>query len=152
MPSHRTRLLALAAALTLAVTACAGDDDPSGRSPVAGGGDLATSVSVEAADFVFNPDLWSIVANGETAFDMVNIGAVEHNWVLIALGSEVENAADIEALTGGDVLWEQDILQGGESATDSFTAPAAGTYQVICSVPGHFDLGMKGTLQAAEGG
>ena len=151
--SHRTRLLSLAAALILTLSACTGDDDATGRAPVAAGGELATSVSVEAADFIFEPDLWSIVAQGETAFDMVNVGSVEHNWVLIAPGSEVANAADIEALGSTDILWEQPILQSGESATDSFTAPEPGTYQVICSVPGHFDLGMKGTLQTAlQGG
>jgi len=80
---------------------------------------------------------------------MVNAGSVEHNWVLISPGSEVANAAEIEVLAASDILWEQPTLQSGESATDSFTAPSPGTYQVICSVPGHFDLGMKGTLQTA---
>jgi plastocyanin len=140
---------ALAAVLVLILSSCSGDDDPSGRSPVAIEGQLATSVSVEASDFVFDPDLWRVVAEGTTAFDMVNVGSVEHNWVLIALGSEVANLADIEALGPSDILWEQETLQAGESAIDSFTAPAPGAYQVICSVPGHFDLGMKGTLQTA---
>lgn len=152
MRTHQKRYLGLFAVLALIVVSCAGDDDTANRAPVSSGGELATSVSVEADDFVFNPDLWLIVAEGETAFDMVNIGSVEHNWVLISPGSEVADAAEIEALGDGDILWEQTTLQAGESATDSFTAPSVGTYQVICSVPGHFDLGMRGTLQTALAG
>ena len=34
----------------------------------------------------------------------------------------------------------------GEAITITFTAPAAGTYQVICNVPGHFSAGMEGLL------
>lgn len=144
------RKLAISLCLVpVVLSGCAGDDDPAGRSPVVAGGGLASAISVEASDFKFNPDLWRIVADGETEFDMVNIGSVEHNWVLVSPGSEVADAAEIEVLSSTDILWEQPILQSGDSATDSFTAPAPGTYQVICSVPGHFDLGMKGTLQTA---
>ncbi len=34
----------------------------------------------------------------------------------------------------------------GEAVTNTFTAPAAGTYQVICKIPGHFSAGMEGLL------
>ena len=34
----------------------------------------------------------------------------------------------------------------GTTETGTFTAPAAGDYQIICMVPGHFSAGMEGTL------
>jgi len=34
----------------------------------------------------------------------------------------------------------------GAVATETFTAPAAGTYQIICALEGHFDSGMEGEL------
>ena len=36
--------------------------------------------------------------------------------------------------------------RGGEQETVTFTAPAAGTYTFLCTVPGHYDTGMSGTL------
>lgn len=135
--------------IPIVISACSADGDPAGRVPVAGSDGLASVISVEATDFQFDPDLWRIVADGDTAFDMVNAGSVEHNWVLISPGSEVATAAEIEVLASSDILWEQPTIQSGESATGSFVAPSQGSYQVICSVPGHFDLGMKATLQTA---
>lgn len=156
MSSRTTQFRALVAVavLVLSSSACAADPDPEGRSPVvgAGGGTIETSVSVEAIEFKFIPEVWLVAANTETPFEIVNNGGVEHNWVLIAQGSEVSGITDIQALTPADILFEQAVLLAGQSATDSFTTPAVGTYQVICSVPGHFESGMKGTLQTAEGG
>jgi azurin len=37
------------------------------------------------------------------------------------------------------------MLGGGETTTIAFTAPAAGTYDYICSFPGHYGM-MKGKL------
>jgi uncharacterized cupredoxin-like copper-binding protein len=34
----------------------------------------------------------------------------------------------------------------------TFTAPAAGTYQVICAIETHFDAGMEGSLTAVDEG
>jgi uncharacterized cupredoxin-like copper-binding protein len=32
----------------------------------------------------------------------------------------------------------------------TFTAPAAGTYQVICAIETHFDAGMEGSLTVVD--
>jgi azurin len=37
------------------------------------------------------------------------------------------------------------MLSGGETTTIEFTAPAAGTYDYICSFPAHYAM-MKGKL------
>jgi len=44
------------------------------------------------------------------------------------------------------ILAKTKLLNGGESDTATFTAPAAGTYTFLCTFPGHFVAGMKGTL------
>jgi azurin len=39
------------------------------------------------------------------------------------------------------------LVAGGESDTVTFTAPEEpGDYEYICTFPGHFAAGMKGTL------
>ena len=38
------------------------------------------------------------------------------------------------------------LVNGGESGSASFAAPPAGTYTFLCTFPGHFVAGMKGTL------
>jgi azurin len=44
-----------------------------------------------------------------------------------------------------DVLAYTKMLGGGETTTIEFTAPEAGTYDYICSFPGHYAM-MKGQL------
>jgi azurin len=43
------------------------------------------------------------------------------------------------------VLAHTKMLSGGETTTIEFTAPAAGTYDYICSFPAHYAM-MKGKL------
>jgi azurin len=38
------------------------------------------------------------------------------------------------------------VVGPGESVETTFKVPAAGTYPFLCSFPGHFALGMRGTL------
>jgi len=77
-----------------------------------------------------------------------------HNWVLLAKGAEmgafgqaaVEAKATDYIPAGTDkVIAHTKLLGGGESDTVEFVAPAAGTYDYICSFPGHYAL-MKGKL------
>ena len=44
-----------------------------------------------------------------------------------------------------DVIAHTKIVGGGESDTVEFDAPAPGTYEFICSFPGHYSM-MKGTF------
>ena len=80
-----------------------------------------------------------------------------HNFVLLA--QDQDPAKFVEASQTsmgtefiapdlkGKVLAHTKLLGPGESDTISFAAPRqAGTYTYICSFPGHFAIGMKGTL------
>jgi azurin len=75
-----------------------------------------------------------------------------HNWVLLTKGTDmgafglvaVEAKATDYVPAGTDkVIAHTKLLSGGESDTIEFVAPAAGTYDFICSFPGHYAL-MKG--------
>ena len=83
--------------------------------------------------------------------------AMGHNFVLLAKGTDPKaftNAAANVYATGyippefkAKVLASTTLVGPGESADVSFKAPTvAGTYTFLCSFPGHFLAGMKGTL------
>ena len=118
------------AVLALGVAAC-GDDDAGGE---------GTQIAATATNFAFSPDLWTVAAGEEVTLTLTNAGDEEHEWVIMnsPITSEAEFAEDL-------VYWEMEAAVGAV-ATDTFTAPAAGTYQVVCALEGHFDSGMEGEL------
>ena len=83
--------------------------------------------------------------------------AMGHNFVLMAKGADPKAYADkaaplretefIVPALKDQVLAFTKLVGPGETAEVSFAAPKErGTYTFICSFPGHFAMGMKGTL------
>ena len=77
-----------------------------------------------------------------------------HNWVLVKPGTEdavaldgLNKAPDAGYVAEGaaEVLAFTPLAQPGKTAEVTFTAPAAGTYPYICTVPGNY-MTMKGVL------
>ena len=144
MTSIRSRVaFALIAVFALVLAGCGGSDD--------GGGDAsaATEIEIRMDSFFFDPANTSVVAGTDIDLTVLNLdSSLEHNWVVINPGSEITNESDFDE---SDVLYQTSEVAPNASATGSFNV-AAGEYQVICTVPGHFSAGMEGTLTAvAEG-
>ena len=78
-----------------------------------------------------------------------------HNFVLLKAGTDVAKFAQKAAVakaTGylppsekGSVIANTKVIGGGESTSIEFSAPAPGTYDYICTFPGHYFI-MKGKL------
>ena len=76
-----------------------------------------------------------------------------HNWVLLKEGTDISAFADLAvSATETDYIPESDAIiaytktiGGGESTTVTFIAPSKGSYEYICSFPGHYSM-MKGKL------
>ncbi|MEM9936623.1 MAG: azurin [Bacteroidota bacterium] len=74
-----------------------------------------------------------------------------HNFVLLKEGTDVAEfavnaiaAMETDYIPAGDnVIAHTKMLGGGESDTITFMAPPKGTYDFICSFPGHYGI-MKG--------
>lgn len=76
--------------------------------------------------------------------------AMGHNFVLLEQGTDISEFGQAAAQSGtteyipeeykDQVIANTRMLGGGESATIEFEAPEAGTYDFICSFPGHFAL------------
>jgi azurin len=82
--------------------------------------------------------------------------AMAHNFVLLKKGADAKAFADksagardsdfIAPAVKDQALAATKLVGPGEATDVTFQAPAAGTYTFICSFPGHYALGMKGTL------
>jgi azurin len=80
-----------------------------------------------------------------------------HNFVLLKAGTDLTKftaAAATSAATDyipadkSAIIAHTGLVGGGESTTIEFTAPEAGTYDYICSYPGHYAV-MKGKLKVS---
>jgi azurin len=79
----------------------------------------------------------------------------QHNWVLVQNGTK-DQVATAGLAAGQDNNWvapsdtnvvaNAPLLAAGESASVNFVAPAAGTYQFVCTFPGH-NMTMFGTFE-----
>lgn len=77
-----------------------------------------------------------------------------HNWVLVNTGTEASvaaaglklgEAAGYLDVRNKDVLANTTLAKPGETVDVTFTAPAPGQYEYICTFPGHYMM-MKGVL------
>jgi len=100
-----------------------------------------TSVSVTAGKpsefrFVLSKKTF---AHGAVVFHVKNGGAIPHDFKICA--SPKGGVAN--ACTGKVTK----LLSHGQSATLSYTFKVKGTYEYLCTVPGHAAAGMKGDLK-----
>lgn len=146
--NRRTIALAVLAAGSLLLAACGDDDDQNttdmpamddngGMGGMDGGGhdddqedsavaDGSREVEVTATDFAFDPDEITAEAGEDLAIVLTSEDLL-HDFTIDELDTHV--AAD-----------------RGETAEGGVTADEAGTYTYYCSVPGHREAGMEGTL------
>ena len=113
------------------------DEQDPGTTPAAEEPEIETEAGVETVeltspetgDLVFDPD--SLEARvGEVAIDYTNPSEVPHN---VAIEGDGEELAQSETVAGGDSAAATVALEAGE-------------YVYYCSIPGHREAGMEGTL------
>lgn len=87
--------------------------------------------------------------------------AMQHNLAILDKDADVDafvnasmSAKDNEYIAPNmedQVVATTKMLSGGETDTIEFTVPdAPGNYEFVCTFPGHFMAGMKGTLTVKE--
>jgi nitrite reductase (NO-forming) len=97
-------------------------------SAVASPGEVLGEISINAFDLGFEPALVDVAESGTYTVMLHNTGAILHDLTF----------ADGTKLTA----------EAGETATGTVTIPAGGT-TFICTIPGHSDAGMTGTVTVA---
>lgn len=132
-----TKLILLAVVVLVVGAACSSDDGAS------------TDLKVTLDSFSMAPNSWEVPAGQEITIEMTNDAEIAHEWVILKPGVTISSEDDLpateEELLANFVYWEEEV-DPGDSATFTFTAPAAGEYQVVCAIEDHFNAGMEGTL------
>lgn len=148
--------IGLVAALTLTACGGGGGEGTGGGTAASGGGAAGgattlTSTADPSGTLAFQQTALEATANQPITVTFQNPAPVQHSWVLVQPGQEdaVNTAAQAK---GGDptgvpgVIAGSKVLNQNGSETITIPAQAAGTYSYICTVPGHYPAGMKGTL------
>ncbi len=108
----------------------------------------STTLTVDLADFTFLPATFTVPAGKEITVSVTNKGANVHEFVIMKSGIKVNPPFGDK--DEGNIYWEIDDVQPGQTKTGKFTAPSPGTYQVVCGQPNHIEKGMVGTLTVTE--
>ena len=134
-------------AVLLLSPACGGPAPatPTSESPP---GVAALSLRVEGEALVFDLSSLEAPAGSPVMVTVTNDSVVvQHNWALVPYGTKNEVAlAGFDAGPSNGWLPVDDqrliaateLLEPGTVGSVSFQAPAAGAYQFVCTVPGHY--------------
>jgi uncharacterized cupredoxin-like copper-binding protein len=116
------RAVAVALAAVALLAGCGGGG---GTSQPAG------STKVTMTEYKFDPsDL--TVPHGKAVFFLVNSGTTQHDMAITD--------------SSGNRIAVSELVSAGDSVVFTVDNIAAGSYKILCTQPGHADLGMKGTL------
>lgn len=142
--------------LAILISACGGGSSTPAAS-TGGSGPATVDIGSAGENLAFDKTALTATAGQQVTVKFKNNSTVQqHNWVLVKGGDDVAQTVATEGLTAGaeqnflpsdkaNILASSPLANANETVEVSFTAPAAGTYDFICTVPGHFPL-MKGTL------
>jgi uncharacterized cupredoxin-like copper-binding protein len=122
--------------LSIMLSACGGQ----------GSSAISTTLNVEMSEFMFTPKDLAVPAGKEITLNLKNDGSIEHDFIILKKG--VSAVLPFNAETQKDGIFFEARLNAGKSEMYTFTLPEAGDYEIICSVPGHLEAGMKARLSA----
>jgi plastocyanin len=125
----------LVGALALVAAGCGGGDDNGGGSASAatettaapattGGGGGGTEIQLTASGTAWDKTSLDMTSGAGVKVEVTNQDTIEHNFTFAEAGAN------------------QDV-EGGEDATVTFTAPAAGSYEFFCK---YHPSAMRGTV------
>jgi len=132
--TRRTLALPGIVVLILVAAACTGGDEDGGGATGAEAAGASTTFTVVLTEFAIDPGLIHAPAGQTLTFRARNDGTAPHTF-----------AVD----TGEGVIQTRELANGD---TETLEVPAlqAGEYKVYCTVPGHVEAGMIGSLVVDE--
>jgi len=131
---RRGAAIAVAATLVLVGAACGGGGGSSGASSSPGKA-AGASIAVSLREFSIQPSTVEAPAGRTLVFRIANDGSAQHTFAVETAGR----------------TYETDAIDAGATASLQVPALSPGSYRILCTVPGHADLGMEGTLVVSQG-
>jgi len=120
---------------------------PATKAPVVPGGADTLDIDVNGDALAFSLGSMSATAGSDVVVNFHNSSSVNtHNWALVEAGTKDAVAADGTGagptnnwlpVDDSRVIGATVLVGPGQSGEATFTAPAAGTYQFVCTFPGH---------------
>ena len=88
----------------------------------------STQITISGSEFAFTPSTFTVTKGEKVEITFKNTGKYPHNLSITDLNVKTKT------------------IQPGEQDVVSFVPDKTGTFSFMCTVPGHADRGMKGTL------
>ena len=92
-----------------------------------GGAPAVREINVDASEFKFEPATITAQVGQPVRVTVTNTGSLEHTFTVTELGVE-------------------EPLPVGQTIMVEFTPAQSGTLELVCTVPGHMEAGMVGTV------
>jgi uncharacterized cupredoxin-like copper-binding protein len=145
--------LVLLVGIILVLTTCGAGQPTSGSSQGAEAPAPAQRVEVIGKEFSFAPTPLHVKTGRPVTLVFKNQGVVEHDWAIMEIETKdtpsESKSAGASHTAGGHAGAEPELhvtAPAGESREVTFTPTQPGTFEVVCTVPGHKDAGMVGSL------
>ena len=121
--------------LALLVVSC-------GSGATGGAGASNGSVTLRATEFKFDPGAIHLQANTPVRMVLVNAGQIEHDVTIEGISAKNVRLSDGKSAGAQPVV----TAPAGKQVWMEFTPTAKGTFVVVCTIAGHKDAGMRGTV------
>ena len=135
MHGRLQRYAAFAASL-IVMLAASGCTAAGEEAPEEGAASAPATIQVSLSEFAISPPMIHASAGEPLTFEVTNEGTAPHTFG-VDTGEGVQATAEIPP---------------GEGATLEVSALEAGTYETFCTIPGHREAGMVGSLMVQPGG
>ena len=144
-----SRLLVSLGIMVIGSLACAGPGSGPAAVGSAGGDTNSQLVDVTLGEFTVRTDATE-VSPGKVTFAVKNEGSAKHELVVLeatgaTLPVDPQTGKATEDTSGVKHIGEIDGLDAGKTKALTLDLPA-GTYLLICNIPGHYHLGMVAKL------
>ena len=134
------------------------ENTPAAEIPVTGVEISLEVGSVNGDELLFDKDLLSAPTGSNVTLTFTNSSDTQqHNWALVENGTKDAVATAGIGYSYSDWIPTDDdrvfanakLINPGESDIVHFTAPSSGTYQFVCTFPGH-NMTMHGTFEVTN--
>ncbi|MDW3191568.1 MAG: azurin [Cytophagales bacterium] len=135
-----------------------GENETAAKTETKATGELVKVVVNSDDQMKFDTDEIKVPAGSKVELTLNHTGSfpkesMGHNLVILSQGVDLNDyaqramseSASNYVIEGDEIIAATIIIGGGESTTITFDAPAAGTYQFVCTFPGHF-FAMQGNF------